>query len=133
MAGRSKTWRRRGKEVLAGPKQAPKTGKAELWGPASLCECRASRPFGTISPATARDLSVSLVTRSASWLPVKRRRDPTTVLVLRRVATTWLPPRPGRGQLAVGLDARRALSTSPHGIAAKPPDRGTLRLLTPPP
>ena len=33
----------------------------------------------------------------------------------------------------VGLDARRALSTSPHGIAAKPPDRGTLRLLTPPP
>lgn len=77
--------------------------------------CRASRPFGTISPATARPFGL-WITRSASWFPMKRRREPTAVLVLRRVATTWLPPWPGRNQLAVGFAARRALSTSPYGM-----------------
>ena len=53
----------------------------------------ASRPFGTIS--RRRETFRSLVTRSASRLPAKRRRDPTTVLILRRVATTRPRPWPG--------------------------------------
>ena len=57
------------------------------------CAMSASRPFGTIS--RRRETFRSLVTRSASRLPAKRRRDPTTVLILRRVATTRPRPWPG--------------------------------------
>jgi len=39
----------------------------------------ASRPFGTISQL--RETFRSLITRSTPRFPVKRRRDPTTVLV----------------------------------------------------
>ena len=71
-----------------------KTGKAELCGPASLCDVepharsgrsvrRSPRPFGLWVP------------RSAPWFPMERRRDPTTVLILRRVATTRPRPWPG--------------------------------------
>ena len=80
-----------------------------------------------------RETFRSLVTRSASRLPAKRRRDPTTVLILRRVATTRLPPWPGWNLLAVGLAARSTPSAPPHGIAATPKDRGTSRLRAPPP
>ena len=96
-------------------------------GPASLCDVEPHARSGR-SVGLARPFGL-WVARSASWSPMKRRRDPTTVLVLRRVATTWLPPWPGRSQLAGGLAARGTLSTPPHGIAAKPPDRSTLRLL----
>jgi hypothetical protein len=98
-----------------GVTRAPKTGKAELWGPASLCECRASRPFGTISSATARPFGL-WITRSAPRFPMTRRRDPTTVLVLRRVATTWLQPWPGRNQLAARFAAQSTLTIPPHGM-----------------
>ena len=74
----------------------------------------ASRPFGTIS--RPRETFRSLVTtRSASRLPAKRRRDPTTVLILRRVATTW-PALAGLKPIAVGLAAQITLSTPPHGM-----------------
>ena len=84
-------------------------------GPRLPVRCRASRPFGTISSATARPFGL-WITRSASWFPMKRRRDPTTVLVLRRVATTWHPPWPGRNQLAARFAAQSTLTTSPHGM-----------------
>jgi hypothetical protein len=80
-----------------------------------------------------RETFRSLVTRSASRLPAKRRRDLTTVLILRRVATTRLPPWPGWNLSAVGLAARSTPSAPPHGIAATPKDRGTSRLRAPPP
>ena len=105
-----------------GGSRAPNAGKAELWGPASLCECRASRPFGTISSATARPFGL-WITRSTSWFPMTRRRDPTTVLVLHRVATTWLPPWPGRNQLAGRLAAQKYPGDSASrycGDAARP-------------
>ena len=120
------------KEARRGREQGAKNRKGGALGPRLPVRCRASRPFGTISPATARPFGL-WITRSASWFPMTRRRDPTTVLVLRRVATTWLPPWPGRNQLAAGFAAQSTPATPPHGIAAMPPDRGTLRLLTPPP
>ena len=69
-----------------------KKGKAELWGPASLCDVG----FTPVrdDQSAPRDLSVSGHTL-ASRLPAKRRRDPTTVLILRRVATTRPRPWPG--------------------------------------
>jgi hypothetical protein len=45
-----------------------------------------------------------------------RRRDLTTVLILRRVATTWLQPWPGRNQLAARLAAQSTLTIPPHGM-----------------
>src|SRR3989304_6650313 len=90
------------KGARRGPEEGAKNRKGGALGPRLPVRCRASRPFGTISSATARPFGL-WITRSASWFPMKRRRDPTTVLVLRRVATTWLPPWPGRNQLAAGV------------------------------
>jgi hypothetical protein len=127
LSGGPQTVKRREK----GRNWALKTGKAELCGPASLCDVEPHARSGR-SVGLARPFGL-WITRSAPWSPMKRRRDPTTVLILRRVATTWLRPWPGRNQSAEGFVAQRTPATPPHGIAARPPDRGTLRLLTPPP
>src|SRR5262245_38178742 len=83
----------------------------------------AARPFGLWT------------TRSASWFPAKRRRDPGLGPLFN---VAWLRRDPNLGQIETGVRrferaAQRAPSTLPHGIAAKPTGRGTLRLLTPPP
>jgi len=93
---------------------ALKTGKAELCGPASLCDVEPHARSGR-SVGLARPFGL-WITRSAPWSPMKRRRDPTTVLILRRVATTWLRPWPGRNQSAEGFVAQRTPATPPHGM-----------------
>jgi hypothetical protein len=121
-----------GWEHLKGRKGSRKTRKAELCGPASLLRCRSARPFGTFGSAP-RDLSAPWSRALPHGCPQSQRRDLTTALIYRRVATTWPLPWPGWNQLAVRSEARRTLSAPPHGTAAKPPDRGTPRLLFPPP
>ena len=67
-----------------------------------------------------RDLSAPLVTRCNRRFPTGPRRDLTTVLIYRRVATTWLLPWPGWGLSAVGSAARNTLPGPPHGTAVTP-------------
>ena len=62
-----------------------------------------------------------------------QRRDLTTALVYRRVATTRLSLWPSLSQSAVGSVARNTLPVSPHGTAVTPPDRRISRLPFPPP
>src|SRR4029077_8736700 len=97
--GKSLSWRRDlsgraapAKGVADGADWRKKKERRSFWAPPP-CAMSASRPFGTIS--RRRETFRSLVTRSASRLPAKRRRDPTTVLILRRVATTRPRPWPG--------------------------------------
>src|SRR5512146_851233 len=68
--------RRRRKRRQAADKGREK-GKAELWGPASLCDVEPHARSGR--SVRRRETFRSLVTRSALRLPAKRRRDPTTV------------------------------------------------------
>ncbi len=93
--------------------------------------CRASRPFGTIGRRSPRPFGL-LITRSAPMVShesggVIRPRSLFNVALLRRDS------RPGRAgtKTAVEFAAQSTLSTLPHGIAARPPDRGTPRVLIP--
>src|SRR5690348_428769 len=65
--------------------------------------------------------------------PQKRRRDPTRSLFYVALLRRGSCPGRTRNQPAKEFAAQSTLSTPPHGIAAEPPDRGTLRLQTPPP
>ena len=93
--------------------------------------CRASRPFGTISRRSPRPFGL-LITRSAPMVShesggVIRPRSLFNVALLRRGSC----PGRTRTQPAGEFVAQSTLSTPPHGIAAKPPDRGTSRLRIP--
>ncbi len=100
-------------------------------GPASLLRCRTIRPFGRLVGAAGP--FGPLATVLAQRFPTSLRRDLTTALIYRRVATTRLPLWPSWNLSAVGSVARNTLSVSPHGTAATPPDRRISRLLFPPP
>ena len=63
--------------------------------------------------------------------PQKRRRDPTRSLFYVALLRRGSCPGRTRNQPAKEFAAQSTLSTPPHGIAAEPPDRGTLRLQTP--
>ena len=103
-----------GAKEATGRSPGSKNRKGGAFGPRLPVRCR---------PPARSGRSVNLagpsgpwITRSASWFPTKRRRDPTLVLVLRRVATTWLPPRPGGSQSAVGFAAQGTLTIPPYGM-----------------
>ena len=107
-----------------------KTGKAELCGPASLCDVEPHARSGR-SVGAARPFGL-LITRSAPMVShesggVTRPRSLFNVALLRRGSC----PGRTRTQPAVGIAAQSTLSTPPHGIAAEPPDRGTSRLQIP--
>src|SRR6185437_1590895 len=93
--------------------------------------CRASRPFGTIGRRPPRPFGL-LITRSASMVSHKSGGviRPGPCFTSRCYDAD---PDPGRtrNQPAKEFAAQSTLSTPPHGIAAEPPDRGTLRLQTP--
>jgi len=63
--------------------------------------------------------------------PQKRRRDPTRSLFYVALLRRGSCPGRTRNQPAKEFATQSTLSTPPHGIAAEPPDRGTLRLQTP--
>src|SRR4029079_1053771 len=93
--------------------------------------CRASRPFGTIGRRPPRPFGL-LITRSASMVSHKSGGviRPGPCFTSRCYDAD---PDPGRTRNQPGKDfaAQSTLSPPPHGIAAEPPDRGTLRLQTP--
>jgi hypothetical protein len=113
-------------------KGEPEKGKAEP-KPRLPVRCRASRPFGTIISAP-RDLPVSGSRAHLHGCPLKRQRDPGLGPLFN---VAWLRRDPNLGQIGTGVRRlsmrRKSPIDSPHGIAAKPTGRGTLRLLTPPP
>jgi len=63
--------------------------------------------------------------------PQKRRRDRTRSLFYVALLRRGSCPGRTRNQPAKEFATQSTLSTPPHGIAAEPPDRGTLRLQTP--
>src|SRR4026208_2104587 len=83
----------------------------------------AARPFGL------------WITRSASWFPTKRRRDPG-LGPLFNVAWLRRDPHPGRGGTRGpprGCADRGPPPPSPTAMGASPPGRGTIHSLTRPP
>ena len=80
-----------------------------------------------------RDLSAPWSRALPHGCPQSQRRDLTTALIYRRVATTRLSLWPSLSHSAVGSVARNTLPVPPHGTAVKPPDRRISRLLFPPP
>jgi len=109
------------------PSLAPNTRKAELWGPASLCDVEPHARSGR-SVGAARPFGL-WTTRTALWFPIKWRRDPTKVLVLRRVCYDVASALAKLKPNSRGLVAQNTQATPPHGNAATPPDRCPLRLL----
>lgn len=129
--GRKGRWRltlRPGREEVSGARK--RKGGAEAPPPCAMSSFTPVRDdhLGAAGPCGP------WITRSAPWLPIKRRREPGLwplfiVGLLRRGSNLagWF-----HGS-AVERATRYALSASPHGISAKPIGRGISRQQTIPP
>lgn len=101
--------------------------RRSLWAPPP-CAMSASRPFGTISQL--RETLRSLVTRSASQSPVKRRRNRPRSLF--NVALLRRGFRLGRAEAnRRGICGAKCPDDTTLRHAAMPSDRGTSRSLNP--